>query len=106
MRGKGKLHERIPLLPDVGEALADYIKQDWTTTSRALFVTGRPPHPPFKDGQVLNCILRRAFAKTGLKPPAPYVGSHILRHYAASRTMPRVGLRTFVDGLEAVLLAA
>jgi len=29
---------------------------------------------------VLNGILKDAFAKTGLTPPAPYVGAHILRH--------------------------
>ncbi len=49
VRGKGKRHDRVPLPPDVGEALTDYIKQDRTTTSRALFVTARPPHPPFKE---------------------------------------------------------
>jgi integrase/recombinase XerD len=32
---------------------------------------------------VLNNILRRAYARTGLKPPVPYVGSHILRHSLA-----------------------
>jgi integrase/recombinase XerD len=89
VRGKGNRHDRIPLPPDVGEALADYIRVDRTTTSRALFVTERPPHRPFKNGQLLNNILRDAFARTGLKPPAPYVGSHILRHYVASRTMSR-----------------
>ena len=84
VRGKGKRHDRVPLPPDVGAALADYIRQDRTTTSRALFVTERAPHAPFKDGQILNDILRDAFAKTGLKPPAPYVGSHILRHSLAT----------------------
>ena len=84
VRGKGKRHDRVPLPPDVGEALTDYIKQDRRTASRALFVTERPPHDPFRDGQVLNCILRSAFARTGLKPPAPYVGSHILRHSLAT----------------------
>jgi len=84
VRGKGKRHDRVPLPPDVGEALTDYIRRDRTTTSRALFVTGRPPHSPFKDGQVLNNILKSAFSKTGLKPPAPYVGSHILRHSLAT----------------------
>jgi integrase/recombinase XerD len=84
VRGKGKQHDRVPLPQDVGEALTDYIKQERTTTSRTLFVTGRPPHPPFKNGQVLNSILRNAFAKTGLKPPAPFVGSHILRHSLAT----------------------
>jgi site-specific recombinase XerD len=89
VRGKGKLHDRVPLPPDVGEALTAYIKQDRTTTSRALFVTDRAPHAPFKDGQVLNMILRSAFAKTGLKPPAPYVGSHILRHSLATKLVQR-----------------
>jgi site-specific recombinase XerD len=89
VRGKGKRHDRVPLPPDVGEALTTYIKQDRKTTSRALFVTGRPPHAPFKDGQVLNLILKDAFAKTGLKPPAPYVGSHILRHSLATNLVQR-----------------
>lgn len=83
VRGKGGRHDRVPLPPDVGEALADYIQHERMTTSRVLFVTERAPHRPFKDGQVLNNILRSAFAATGLKPPAPYVGSHILRHSLA-----------------------
>jgi integrase/recombinase XerD len=89
VRGKGKRHDCVPLPPDVGEALTDYIRQDRTTTSRALFVTGRPPHHPFKDGQVLNCILRSAFFKVGLKPPVPYVGSHMLRHSLATNLVKR-----------------
>jgi Phage integrase family len=39
VRGKGNRHDRVPLPPEVGEALADYIKSDRKTTSRALFVT-------------------------------------------------------------------
>ena len=31
-------------------------------------------------------ILKDAFARTGLKPPAPYVGSHILRHSLATQS--------------------
>ena len=34
-------------------------------------------------------ILRDAFAKTGLKPPVPYVGSHILRHSLAANLVQR-----------------
>ena len=84
VRGKGARHDRLPLPPDVGEALADYIRFSRTTTSRVLFVTERPPHRPFKDGQVLNHILKDAFARTGLTPPVPYVGAHILRHSLAT----------------------
>jgi integrase len=84
VRGKGAHHDRLPLLPEVGAALADYIRQDRVTTSRALFVAQRAPHRPFKDAQVLNTLLKEAFAKTGLTPPVPYVGAHILRVLTAT----------------------
>jgi integrase/recombinase XerD len=84
VRGKGKRHDRVPLPTDVGKAIADYIKLDRKSTSRVLFVTERPPHRPFTNAQILNLILRDAFKKTGLKPPAPYIGSHILRHSLAT----------------------
>jgi site-specific recombinase XerD len=87
VRGKGKRHDRVPLPTDVGEALADYIRSDRKTESRTLFVTTRPPHRPFKDAQVLNLILKSAFSRTGLKPPVPYVGSHILRHSLATNLL-------------------
>ncbi|HME23099.1 MAG TPA: tyrosine-type recombinase/integrase [Acetobacteraceae bacterium] len=84
VRGKGKHHDRVPIPPDVGEALAAYIRHDRASTSRALFVTGRAPHGPFKDGTVLNAILKMAFARTGVTPPCRYVGSHVLRHSLAT----------------------
>ena len=90
VRGKGQFHDRLPLPSDVGEALAEYIRLDRkSSSSRALFVKKRPPHVAFKDGQVLNNILRRAYASTGLKPPVPYVGSHILRHSLATALVRR-----------------
>jgi len=84
VRGKGENHDRVPIPPDVGEALTAYIRHDRALTSRALFVTVRAPHGPFKDGQVLNTILRAAFNRTGMKPPCRYVGSHVLRHSLAT----------------------
>jgi site-specific recombinase XerD len=84
IRGKGGQLDRLPLPPDVGEALVDYIQHDRVSPSRTLFVRGRSPHGPFKDGQVLNSVLRNAFAQTGVMPPCPYVGSHVLRHSLAT----------------------
>jgi len=84
IRGKGQLHDRMPLPKDVGEALTNYIRQDRVTTSRALFVRHRTPHMSFIDSQVINDVLRKAFERTGLEPPTPYVGSHILRHSLAT----------------------
>jgi site-specific recombinase XerD len=89
VRGKGESHDRVPLPPDVGEALAHYVQFERKTSSRALFVQKRPPNAPFKDGQVLNNILTRAFKRTGVKPPAPYIGSHILRHSLATNLVQR-----------------
>jgi integrase/recombinase XerD len=89
VRGKGQLHDRMPLPQDVGEALADYIRQDRASASRALFVTHRAPRLAFRDGQILNAVLGDAFKKTGLAPPTPYVGSHILRHSLATSMVRR-----------------
>jgi integrase/recombinase XerD len=89
VRGKGGRHDRVPLSHEVGHALADYIAHGRVTDSRVCFVTERAPHRPFGTGQVLNNILRAAFARTGLKPPAPYVGSHILRHSLAANLVRR-----------------
>ncbi|WP_085026281.1 site-specific integrase [Ensifer aridi] len=84
IRGKGKLHDRMPLPPDVGEAIVDYIRNGRGGESRALFVSSKIPYRPFEDAQILNTILRSAFEQTGLKPPQKYVGSHVLRHSLAT----------------------
>ena len=91
VRGKGQRHDRLPIPPDVGEAISRYLREDRiSTTSRALFVTLRAPNGPFKDGQIVNAILKQAFVATGVKPPTPYVGSHVLRHSLATK-MVRAG---------------
>jgi integrase/recombinase XerD len=91
VRGKGQRHDRLPIPPDVGEAISQYLRKDRiSTTSRALFVTLRAPNRPFKDSQLVNDILKDAFAATGVKPPTPYVGSHVLRHSLATK-MVRAG---------------
>ena len=84
IRGKGKLHDRMPLPSDVGEAIVDYIKNGRVGTSRTLFLSNITPHRPFKNSQILNYVLKGAFEKTGLKPPQKYVGSHLLRHSLAT----------------------
>jgi integrase/recombinase XerD len=89
VRGKGQLHDRLPLPKDVGAALANYIQKDRRTTSRALFVAHRAPHVAFVDAQILNSVLQNAFERTKLKPPTRYVGSHILRHSLATNMVRR-----------------
>ncbi|MGB5734192.1 MAG: tyrosine-type recombinase/integrase, partial [Thiohalocapsa sp.] len=69
---------------DVGEALVDYIRNGRAGASRSLFVCCRAPFRPFVDAQIINALLRRAFKRTGLRQPPPYVGSHVLRHSLAT----------------------
>jgi integrase/recombinase XerD len=91
VRGKGQRHDRLPIPTDVGEAISKYLREDRTSaTTRALFVTLRAPNRPFKDSQVIKDILKEAFTATGVKPPTPYVGSHVLRHSLATN-MVRAG---------------
>lgn len=91
VRGKGQRHDRLPIPPDVGEAISRYLRKERSsTTTRTLFVSHRAPNRPFKDSQIINSILREAFAATGVKPPTPYVGSHVLRHSLAT-TLVRSG---------------
>jgi integrase/recombinase XerD len=84
VRGKGQRHDRVPIPPDVGAAIADYVSRDRSSASRVLFVQERAPNAPFGDGQVVNAVLKDAFARTGLTPPCKYVGSHVLRHSLAT----------------------
>jgi site-specific recombinase XerD len=84
VRGKGKHRDRMPMPPDIGEAIASYIRRDRKTKTRALFVTHRAPGEPFVDAQVLNGILEDAFQRANIKPPTRYIGSHILRHSLAT----------------------
>lgn len=84
VRGKGQNHDRVPIPPDVGEALADYVRHDRVSDTRTLFVSARAPHGPFKNGRMLNTVLKQAMARAGVTPPSPYVGSHILRHSLAT----------------------
>lgn len=84
IRGKGQRHDRLPIPADVGEAIASYIRHERISASRTLFVSLRAPNAPFKGGQIINAILKDAFAATGVTPPAPYVGSHVLRHSLAT----------------------
>jgi len=84
IRGKGQLHDRMPLPAEVGEAIVDYIQNERRGEDRILFVSARPPFRRFKDAQILNWILRKAYDATGIKPPQSYIGSHILRHSLAT----------------------
>ncbi len=83
IHGKGGQHERMPLLVDAGEAIAAYLQDGRAGGERHLFVTAKAPHRPFASNLAVRRILRKAFARTGLKPPRSEVRTHLLRHSLA-----------------------
>ncbi|MBM3553349.1 MAG: integrase [Alphaproteobacteria bacterium] len=125
VRGKGKLHDRLPISAEVGEALSRYLREERGPAScRTLFVTHRAPHRPFKDSQIINTVLKDALKATGQKPLTPFVGSRLLRHSLAtqlvnsgasldevgdvlrhrSRTSTMIYARLDIDGLRSVAM--
>ena len=89
VRGKGKIRDRLPLLPDVGEAIALYLSKDRPAcSSRRVFLCRRAPYRGFSHPSSVTTIVTRALARAGLAPPTR--GAHLLRHSLAT-TMVRRG---------------
>ncbi|PYX86729.1 MAG: integrase, partial [Acidobacteria bacterium] len=83
IRGKGMLHDRMPLPADVGEALASYLRQDRPACpTRRVFVCTRAPRRSFVRSCTVSTIVRRALVRAGLDPPAK--GAHLFRHSLAT----------------------
>ena len=81
VRGKGSRRERLPLPPDVGEALAAYLRDGRPARARGreAFAGVRAPHRPLTRGAVTQ-IAASASQRCGLGT----VFAHRLRHSAAT----------------------
>lgn len=83
VRGKGLLHDRMPLPPDVGQALASYLRRDRPACrTRRVFICTKAPRRGFAHPSTLSTIVRRALARADLHPPLK--GAHLLRHSLAT----------------------
>ena len=83
IRGKGLLHDRMPLPADVGEALASYLRRDRPPCqTRRVFVCTRAPRRGFAGPSTLTTIVRRALERANLHPE--FKGAHLLRHSLAT----------------------
>jgi integrase/recombinase XerD len=81
IRGKGRVFERLPLLADVGKALALYIQQDrGRNPSRRVFLRSKAPRIGLTTA--VGAIARRAILRAGLHPPVR--GAHLFRHSLAT----------------------
>jgi site-specific recombinase XerD len=89
VRGKGLIRDRLPLLPDVGKALALYLKKDRPASGcRRVFLCRKAPHRGFSHPSTVSTIVARALGRAGLSPVMR--GAHLLRHSLAT-TMVRRG---------------
>jgi site-specific recombinase XerD len=85
VRGKAGRLERLPLPPDVGEALAGYLTGGRPgSDERALFLRVPAPHRRITPGAV-SMIVRAGCRRAGLDP----IATHRLRHTVASELLRR-----------------
>jgi integrase/recombinase XerD len=86
VRGKGRDHSCLPLLPDVGEALALYLKQDRPPSpSRRVFVRAIPPYVGLTGPAAVGHVVRRALSRAGLRSPSRRGAAHLFRHSLATK---------------------
>jgi site-specific recombinase XerD len=89
VRGKGRLHDRLPLLADVGEALALYLREArGRSASRRVFLRRIAPRVGLSGPSAVSAVVRDALRRAGLRP-AGRVGAHIFRHSLATRMIRR-----------------
>jgi site-specific recombinase XerD len=83
VRGKGGVHDRMPMPVDVGEAIASYLASNRRSgRSRHVFVCSRAPHRGFTNSASVSTLVARAFMRTDLLPATR--GAHVLRHSLAT----------------------
>jgi len=88
VRGKGSIRDRLPLLSDVGEALALYLERDRPRcNSRRVFIRWRAPYRGYARPCTVSAIVARALARAGLAPPVR--GAHLFRHSLATAMVRR-----------------
>jgi integrase/recombinase XerD len=88
IRGKGSTRERLPLLAEVGQALAAYLREARPScTTRHLFVTARAPFHELGGPATVCRIVEQALKRAGLNPPQR--GAHLLRHSLATTLLRR-----------------
>lgn len=86
VRGKGRRCDRLPLPYEVGQAVANYLRNGRPSCStRCVFVRHRAPQRGFVNGEAVGTIVRRALGRAGLHPA--HKGAHLLRHSLATRLL-------------------
>lgn len=90
IHGKGQMVEHVPLLSDIGEALARYLHEDrGASASRRVFLRMWAPHVGLTGPAAIGHIVRLAFVRAGFRRSCRGA-AHLFRHGLAT-TMIRHG---------------
>ena len=86
IHGKANQSAMLPLPPDVGQAIAAYLKNDRPTCStRRLFICMRAPRRGFANSIAISTIVARSLKRAGID--APHTGAHLFRHSLATQML-------------------
>jgi site-specific recombinase XerD len=88
VRGKGRRHDRLPLLKDVGEALAIYLRDRGPSSSRRVFLRRFAPRIGLSNSTAVCVVAREAMRRAGVQLPGR-VGAHVFRHGLATKMIQR-----------------
>lgn len=85
IRGKGRMLDHLPLVCDVGEALAAYVRDDrGVSSSRRVFLRTWAPHVGLTGPAAVGHIVRRALARAGVRRSGRGA-AHLFRHGLATK---------------------
>jgi len=86
VRGKGDQRTTLPLVAEVGAAIAAYVRHGRPrTTSRRVFLRGKAPVRGFLTQCAIGSIIRHALQRAGIQ--APTTGAHQFRHALATQML-------------------
>lgn len=86
IRGKGHCTDKLPLLQDVGNALAQYIQHERPRcVSRKVFITFKKPYEELHSSSAIYSVVKKAIQHAGI--PAHHISPHVLRHSLAVRML-------------------
>ena len=85
VRGKGQMLEHLPLIRDVGEALAAYIHDDrGVSSSRRVFLRTWAPRVGLTGPAAVGHIVRKALSRAGVRRSGRGA-AHLFRHGLATK---------------------
>jgi integrase/recombinase XerD len=86
VRGKSGRRNELPLTPEVGKAIAAYLKSGRPhSTSRCVFLRARAPLRGFQGASGIGSIVRHSVQRGGVDTPS--MGAHQFRHGLATEML-------------------